>query len=152
MSEGDEYIYYTVTSSETIKFGASSNIETRQKSHYTSSPFLKMCTFRVNDAFKAETELHKMVAKYKLKHGDLVNNTIINDDAQLDEHYKMTEEEAIKICEIIQEKYNENKPLDHDRAYCVGCHHVVNISTLSKNDGFRCKRCYDKVSNIIFNR
>ena len=145
MQKSNEYIYYTITSPCTVKFGASASIENRQKAHYTSSPFLQIHKYKVNDAFRAESELHRIAKQYKLKHGDIINNVVINKDAQLDEHYKLSEAVADKLCKQIQQKFHESKPLDFDRTYCVGCFHVVNISTTFKNDGFRCKRCFEKI-------
>lgn len=144
-----EYIYYTVTSPYTIKFGGSSNINNRQKAHYTSSPFLIMHPYKVNDAYKAEQELNRIASPYKLKYGDKVGNITINNDVQFEEHYQLTEQEGKNICESVQKKFHENKPLDEGRTYCVGCRHVVNISTIAKNDGFRCKRCFEKISKQI---
>jgi len=145
-----EYIYYIVTSPQTIKLGGSSSINRRQKAHFTSSPFLITHSYKVNDARKAEKELHRLASKYRLKLGDKFNNMVITNETQLDEHYKMTEECAKKLCESIQKKFYEGKQLDPDRTYCVGCRHVVNISTVAKNDGLRCKRCFEKISKQNF--
>jgi len=157
ISKSGEYIYYVVTGPNTVKFGGSSNINKRQKAHYTSSPFLIMHTYRVNDAYSAEREIHKIVAKYKLKCANMIDmdmgtntDTIVTFDAQSYEHYILTEKDARKVCEIVQKKFDENKKLGKNRTYCVGCHRVMNINTLSKNDGFRCKRCFEKeMKNFI---
>jgi uncharacterized paraquat-inducible protein A len=145
----NEYIYYTVTSSKTVKFGKTCNKISRQKAHYTSSPFLQMYLYKVNDAHIAEKELKELVKPYKI-----IN---INSETELEntsiEHYTLTEDEAKYYCQLIYNKYNDTKLLD-DRLYCVGCKQVTNISTLNKNDGFRCKRCYIKIqkehSQIFF--
>lgn len=140
-----EYIYYIVTSPSTVKFGGTSNINNRQKAHYTSSPFLEMHPYKVNDAYKAEQELHRLARPYKLNKGDIIGGTIINNNAQLNEHYKLTEQDAIYFCEMVQKKFCENKPLDNNRTYCNVCHHVINVSTKNNIDGYRCKRCLNKL-------
>jgi hypothetical protein len=150
MPGSGEYIYYTVTSSQTVKFGASSNAEGRQRSHYTSSPFLAMHKFKVNDAFRAESELHRLAEPYKLKEGDNIGGSIIGGGAQLREHYRLTKVEAEELCRAVQKDFHENLPIGEGRSYCVNCLHVVNTATLMKNDGFRCKRCFDRISSEIF--
>jgi hypothetical protein len=145
MLKADEHIYFIVTSPYTVKFGASSSINSRQKAHYTSSPFLKMHGYKVNDAARAEAALHKLAEPYRLKHGDIVNNIMIGPDVQLDEHYRLSERDADQLCRHIQQIFPENRPLDYGRTHCVECRHVVNESTVLKNDGFRCKRCYQKL-------
>ena len=138
-----EYIYYTITGYNTIKFGGSSNIINRQKAHYTSSPYLSMHTYKVNDAYRAEKALHKYASKYRLKPGDRINNITINNITQIHEHYNMTEDNAKQICQYIQNKFHVNKMLDSDRINCEKCLRVVNKTTTNKYDN-KCKRCYDK--------
>lgn len=145
MAIGNEHIYYTVTSSSTIKFGRSANISSRQGAHYSSSPFLQMHTYRVNDSYLAERELHKAASEYKIMSGDIIDGVEITHDCQAEEHYLMDETTAKLLCETIQKKYCWTKPLNESRTYCVGCNHVVNISTINRYDGFRCKRCYEKI-------
>ena len=135
-----EYIYYTLTGYNTIKFGKTSNLPTRQRAHYTSSPFLLMHAYQVNDCLLAEKELTKLAINYKF-----VPDLAYSNNYTADEHYTMSEQQAIELCETVQKKYNKDMPLDHGRTYCVGCKQVAYINTLNLYDGFRCKRCFERL-------
>lgn len=154
-----EYIYYTITSRSLntdlcrIKFGKTSNKISRQKAHFTSAPHLIMHTYQVNDSHEAEKELHRLAKldNKQLRCGDRVDTTIIRERPQFDEHYQMTEDEAKKFCEKVQEKFPKDKILDEGRISCIGCDHVISEMTVKKYDGLRCKRCWEKINDLVKN-
>lgn len=147
MSDNAERIYYTVTGPDTVKLGGSSSTVSRQRAHYTSSPFLRMHQYPVNDALRAEMAMHRVATEQ----GRLLTHDQVGDpDAVLDEHYNMTEEEADRLCTFIQGQYAPSRPLDPDRQRCSDCNRVHNVTTLGQYDGFRCKRCFTRFERGVF--
>lgn len=129
------YIYYVSLDNNTVKLGRTDDPNRRLKSYTTTNPGANMVIFEVKDDVSAETELLRQARlKYPyFKHRSSKNSEV----------FEMTPHQANHLCVSI----SGSNPFNYEsRKKCLDCSRIVNITTLDKNDGKRCGRCYNKFS------